>query len=1601
MAHGSKATSPARPLATASTPDSQPPHSMPNTTCDLFISYRRSDAAGHARALYRDLCRRFEKQRIFFDRESIEAGTVFPERLRDGVDGCRVVLALIGPGWLEAKDASGQRRLNDANDFVRQEIAQALHLGRKLIPVLFDDTPMPAAADLPIPLQGLAACDALMLRGKNFEYELQLEELLRLLAAIPGMPAPLPPAEGVLIGSGLDFDVFRGRRYLPIRLRASLRAVFKPLIDDRTRFFGGRHAFFETIMQFAADEQGGYLAITAPPGFGKTALIANLVDATPEAFAYHFFAPVYGDETLDEKFFLQNVVQQMAAWHGYSAELPEAINELRALYQEFVDTPLQHQQVLLLDGLDEVTQWPLAPYLSRRLPAHLHIIVSVRDVGQDWRNEYGLPADQLAELPLGGLDRDEIQALFSTLGEAGERIAADPAALTHISGQAAYANDPALGADPFYVRFLAEDLASGLLTPAQIAEQPQGLDAYLDRWWKQIVQLAGDAPLRDLFGTLAAALGPIGRGDLEAINTSLRDDWAGDFFEQVLARVRRLVRQDESGRYGLAHPRLRHYVADPRRIGKIDDYRSRLRDYCLRWPEHRSPYALSFLATHLADAGRSDELCALFSGRWMAAQWSVLGTYSPLIADLDRAARALLALPEPDYPRLLALVVARQTGRELMLSFPDELYEAWTAQGEIERALAGLGALGKARGRAIDPLLAVATRLLDTPAAAADGNPRRAATLLLQVIDQLPLVRLANEQQQALAKLAALLPLERGLPDAQRTALIRQAIDFAETADDAVQRAAGIGAIASALRASPPDRELARGLLTRARQALPAIDLAADRAFVLASLLPALENFAPDEVLAEMTTLAEQGAALLEHGSLAKNPLIRLLRAWQPWQLPQSAPRAQRQESIALLQCFAEFYLDDSSEQRDYAGAALSAIVPALCRLEDKGLALQLIERCWHNDAVEGALCVSYAVDALREFLPERLSDWLTAAKELTDASHHDMPINQQLFTASISNALAACGDWQGALKLAATLRGSERADALIDLARRTGVAFDNDQPAREAMLEKIRVIAQDPELTTGVDDLARLGVVTAQALGAASGKRTDAALARAASLCLAEMPEGDADQLRHLLAMALHEDGADVEALATLHQMSWVSSLASSMVVLIESVAAEAGQRDACTQALMAELQAREGASLYGDALRMVAPLVVSLAREGAPAAGPLGQFLADRIGSLPIEEQIDILANLSAALCHTDADQAAKQYERLLDWFGALRAHGYEIRANTLARVIGQLAAAADLLGDHLPPLAEKLRELAGRYADPQDAITLGGALCLLEVSRGCQALGAALGRLLPAVAALANKAPPALYISRMFADIVGRQVGSNEPQAKAATALAEAVVRCARPCPDEAARVMEACLEQALAIDNKGDRAQALIDICGKLAAGPRGWPQRLEASLAAALTKTQLADPEGLPAVLAAAVDAMCAADDPDTAERLARQATDPALLETLLANIATERERLTLGELSLFERAFVGIGDGQLASAVLHSVKVENDGANILKFLAETLVTEQWGSERGRLLCEFLPQFAAPLRALHGSSEIGRLVAEVERLDRAFLEAAGIVGEGGG
>jgi hypothetical protein len=170
----------------------------------IFISYRRDDSAGHAGRLFDRLREQFgagnvaaESQaqgagaRVFMDVEGIAPGTDFVKAIHNAVDGSDVVLAVIGSGWLDCQDAQGRRRLDDAEDFVRLEIASALRLNKVVIPVLVHEAEMPLDDALPDELKPLARRQAVMLTDTNWESDFaQLVSSLRSLMRVPALQPP-------------------------------------------------------------------------------------------------------------------------------------------------------------------------------------------------------------------------------------------------------------------------------------------------------------------------------------------------------------------------------------------------------------------------------------------------------------------------------------------------------------------------------------------------------------------------------------------------------------------------------------------------------------------------------------------------------------------------------------------------------------------------------------------------------------------------------------------------------------------------------------------------------------------------------------------------------------------------------------------------------------------------------------------------------------------------------------------------------------------------------------------------------------------------------------------------------------------------------------------------------------------------------------------------------------------------------------------------------------------------------------------------------------------------------------------------------------------
>jgi hypothetical protein len=140
----------------------------------IFISYRRDDSEGQAGRLYDDLIRQFGEGSVFMDVAAIEPGFDFRKVIDESVSSCGVLLALIGPAWLDAKDETGRRRLDDALDFVRLETAAALKRDIPVVPVLVAKARMPRAEQLPDDLKELAYRNGVELTHARWDTDVQV-----------------------------------------------------------------------------------------------------------------------------------------------------------------------------------------------------------------------------------------------------------------------------------------------------------------------------------------------------------------------------------------------------------------------------------------------------------------------------------------------------------------------------------------------------------------------------------------------------------------------------------------------------------------------------------------------------------------------------------------------------------------------------------------------------------------------------------------------------------------------------------------------------------------------------------------------------------------------------------------------------------------------------------------------------------------------------------------------------------------------------------------------------------------------------------------------------------------------------------------------------------------------------------------------------------------------------------------------------------------------------------------------------------------------------------------------------------------------------------
>lgn len=384
----------------------------------VFINYRGEDSHSYGALLHRDLSVHFGEDRVFLDAECIPAGADFVEELLGRVRSALVLLAVIGQRWLTATDSTGRRRIDDPDDWIHRELAEAFAADVRVIPVLIDGAELPCAAELPADIATLSRCQYRHLRRREPTSDLAhlVADLTRLdpvlAAAARNLDDPprhrRPPATRSRVDERLDRLARASRSQwtaaandrrllhpapLPMRWRHSTAPVAGPAsatgyprfdpLPGLTAVSSGqlRAGTQHSLHQVYGGLPSGRLLLIGPPGSGKTAAaILLLLDAlryrdkaapedrqripVPVLFTLHGWNPDGGDSVTD--------------WMTGKLAETYPLFRSRADRRAAADLLITGRVAGFLDGLDEIPESVRPSVLKALADAPFRLVLLTR-----------------------------------------------------------------------------------------------------------------------------------------------------------------------------------------------------------------------------------------------------------------------------------------------------------------------------------------------------------------------------------------------------------------------------------------------------------------------------------------------------------------------------------------------------------------------------------------------------------------------------------------------------------------------------------------------------------------------------------------------------------------------------------------------------------------------------------------------------------------------------------------------------------------------------------------------------------------------------------------------------------------------------------------------------------------------------------------------------------------------------------------------------------------------------------------------------------------------------------------------------------------------
>jgi hypothetical protein len=437
------------------------------------------------------------------------------------------------------------------------------------------------------------------------------------------------------------------------------------LLRQLRQHFVGRREEISRIEAVIADPGAPrHILIEAPAGYGKSTLIAKLVDLHPDFLCYLVREE---DQHHTATALLERLCTQLARRLGSDksyagSSLPVLEEEFERLRRRVLERLEPGKQlVIAIDGLDETSrrrnETLLRPHYYRTDHPALCYLLSFRSGTLEPKTDLGL--NRFESILLQGLQKGDVADLFVVLNRSD--LAKRKELLTTLVRRTA--------GEPFYLRFLVEDLAA-VDGPVTIpTDLPADSRDYIAR---QVKGIAGEKLLELIPEEIqSSALEAAEVASLILRTLAVAQDWLRredllTMLQQRLILVRTLIRElrryfvtdrprDLSPeRYLIMPLKLREAVRQAYLADELREAEEKLLTYCRDWNKHQAPYAYHFLTHHLAALNQYQELLQTLEGPFLKAKSQKFRAHGTL-ADLDRGLR--MGLDQRDSLKVIRMLL--------------------------------------------------------------------------------------------------------------------------------------------------------------------------------------------------------------------------------------------------------------------------------------------------------------------------------------------------------------------------------------------------------------------------------------------------------------------------------------------------------------------------------------------------------------------------------------------------------------------------------------------------------------------------------------------------------------------------------------------------------------------------------------------------------------------------------------------------------------------------------------------------------------------------------------------------------------------------------